>query len=216
MNHFWFHRAPVSNYNKQILKRANTNRWDIQRAHYQAKKVLREKEDSDIIKNESLFKRQKVSIIKFNLHFMEGIDWIFLALAIIGILIGALSSPLLSYLNAIIFSNVGNTSENRENLSAEEIMKLNVKEQMNSNIKKQLIFGSIELVGNIMGYGFFGLLCATKIQTQIEYIELGLGSRLGNILMDFFIGVASFIFSFFGSWKLALVLLCFSPLSFIT
>ena len=246
MNHFWFHRAPVSNYNKQILKRANTNRWDIQRAHYQAKKVLREKEDSDIIKNESLFKRQKVSIIKFHLHFMEGIDWLFLALAIIGILIGALSSPLLSYLNAIIFSNVGNTSENRENLSDEEIMKLNVKEQMNSNIKKQLIFGSIELVGNIMGYGFFGLLCkrciynfkkkyfsvilsqeqawfdsanvfefATKIQTQIEYIELGLGSRLGNILMDFFIGVASFIFAFFGSWKLALVLLCFSPLSFI-
>jgi len=40
-------------------------------------------------------------------------------------------------LNAIIFTNVGNTSENRENLTAEEIMKLNVKDQMNSNIKKQ-------------------------------------------------------------------------------
>ena len=65
MNHFWFHRAPVSNYNKQILKRANTNRWDIQRAHYQAKKVLREKEDSDIIKNESLFKRKKLVLLNF-------------------------------------------------------------------------------------------------------------------------------------------------------
>ena len=177
---------------------------------------------------------------------MEGIDWLFLVLAIIGIFIGALASPLLSYLNALIFSNVGNTSEDRENLTEEEIMKLNVKEQMNSNIKKQLIFGSIELVGNIMGYGFFGLLSkrciynfkkkyfslilsqeqawfdsanvfefATKIQAQIEYIEVGLGSRLGNILMDFFIGIASFIFAFFGSWKLSLVLLCFSPLSLI-
>ena len=245
-NRFLFNHVPKSNYNKNILRRANTNRWDINRAHYQAKELLREKEDAEFIKNQFLFHRQKVGIIRFHLHFMEGIDWLFLALAIIGILIGALASPLLSYLNALIFSNVGNTSEDRENLTAEEIMKLNVKEQMNSNIKKQLIFGSIELVGNIMGYGFFGLLSkrciynfkkkyfsvilsqeqawfdsanvyefATKIQTQIEYIELGLGSRLGNILMDIFVGIASLIFAFFGSWKLSLVLLCFSPLSFI-
>ena len=245
-NRFLFNHVPKSNYNKNILQRANTNRWDINRAHYQAKELLREKEDAEFIKNQFLFHRQKVGIIRFHLHFMEGIDWLFLALAIIGILIGALASPLLSYLNALIFSNVGNTSEDRENLTAEEIMKLNVKEQMNSNIKKQLIFGSIELVGNIMGYGFFGLLSkrciynfkkkyfsvilsqeqawfdsanvyefATKIQAQIEYIELGLGSRLGNILMDIFVGIASLIFAFFGSWKLSLVLLCFSPLSFI-
>jgi len=245
-NSFSFHKVPVSNYNKQVFKQASKNSGDIVRAHYRAEELIREKDDKEVIKAQSLFKRKNVSIIRFHLHFMEGIDWLFLCLAIIGIFIGALASPLLSYLNAIIFSNVGNTSEKRENLTAEEIMKLNVKEQMNSNIKKQLIFGSIELIGNIMGYGFFGLLSkrciynfkkkyfslilsqeqawfdsanvfefATKIQTQIEYIELGLGSRLGNILMDFFIGIASFIFAFFGSWKLALVLLCFSPLSLI-
>jgi len=42
---------------------------------------------------------------------MERIDWLFLSLAIIGILIGALALPVLSYLNAIIFSNVGNTQK---------------------------------------------------------------------------------------------------------
>ena len=245
-NSFSFHRAPSANFNKQVLRRVKTNGWDISKAHYQAEVLLRENDDIEFIKNKSLFERKKVGIIRFHLHFMEGIDWLFLVLAIIGIFIGALASPLLSYLNALIFSNVGNTSEDRENLTEEEIMKLNVKEQMNSNIKKQLIFGSIELVGNIMGYGFFGLLSkrciynfkkkyfslilsqeqawfdsanvfefATKIQAQIEYIEVGLGSRLGNILMDFFIGIASFIFAFFGSWKLSLVLLCFSPLSLI-
>ena len=244
-NGFRFNKAPVSDYSKQIFKRTS-NICDIERAHYQAELVLDEKYDSDIIKNQSLFKRQKVSIIQFHLHFMEGIDWLFLFLAIIGICIGALASPILSYLNAIIFTNVGNTSENRENLTAEEIMKLNVKDQMNSNIKKQLIFGSIELVGNIMGYGFFGLLSkrciynfkkkyftailsqeqawfdsanifefATKMQSQLEYIELGIGNRLGNILMDIFIGISAFIFAFFGSWKLSLVLLSFSPLSII-
>ena len=245
-NSFSFHRAPSANFNKQVLRRVKTNGWDISKAHYQAEVLLRENDDIEFIKNKSLFERKNVSIFRFHLHFMEGIDWLFLVLAIIGIFIGAVASPLLSYLNALIFSNVGNTSEERENLTEEEIMKLNVKEQMNSNIKKQLIFGSIELVGNIMGYGFFGLLSkrciynfkkkyfslilsqeqawfdsanvfefATKIQAQIEYIEVGLGSRLGNILMDFFIGIASFIFAFFGSWKLSLVLLCFSPLSLI-
>ena len=245
-NNFRLTRAPVSNYNKQIFKRASSNIWDIERAHYQADLLLKEKEDSEILKDQLLFKRQHVSIFRFHLHFMEGIDWLFLFLAIIGIFVGALASPLLSYLNSIIFSNVGNTSENRENLTAEQIMKLNVKEQMESNIKKQLIFGSCELVGNIMGYGFFGLLSkrciynfkkkylsvilsqeqawfdsanifefATKMQAQIEYIEVGIGSRFGNILMDFFIGLSAFVFAFFGSWKLALVLLCFSPLSII-
>ena len=239
-------RAPISNYNKQIFKKSSTNLWDIEKAHYQADLLLEEKEDSEIIRNQALFKRQNFSILRFHCHFMEGIDWFFLCLAIIGILVGALASPLLSYLNSIIFSNVGNTSEERTDLTAEQIMKLNVKEEMNSNIKKQLIFGSCELVGNVMGYGFFGLLSkrciynfkkkffsvmlsqeqawfdsvnvyefATKMQAQIEYIEVGIGSRLGNILMDFFIGCAAFIFAFFGSWKLALVLLCFCPLSIL-
>ncbi len=245
-NIFRLKKVPVANYNKQIYRRASSNKWDIERAKYQAELLLEQEEDSDIIKNLYLFKRQNVSIFRFHLHFMEGIDWLFLALAIIGIFVSALASPLLSYLNAIIFSNVGNTSESRQDLTAEEIMKLNTKEQMNSNIKKQLIFGSCELVGNIVGYGFFGLLSkrclysfkkkyfslilsqeqawfdstnvyefATKIQAQLEYIDLGLGSRLGNILMDFFIGLSAFVFAFFGSWKLSLVLLCFSPLSLI-
>ena len=245
-NIFTFNRAPLSNYNKQILSRARINRWNISKALYKEKELLREREDVANIVNQSLFERQKVSIFRFHLHFMEGIDWLFLALAIIGILISSLALPLLSYLNAIIFTNVGNTSEDRGSFSEEEIMKLNVKEEMNSNIKYELIFGSIELVGNIMGYGFFGLLSkrcmynfkkkyfsvilsqeqawfdsanvyefATKIQTQLEHVELGLGTGLGNVVMDLFVGIASFIFAFFGSWKLSLVLLCFSPLSII-
>ena len=56
---------------------------------------------------------------------------------------------------------------------------------------------------------------ATKIQAQLEYIELGLGESLGRILVDIFIATASLIFAFFGSWKLTLVLLCFSPISII-
>ena len=154
-NKFMFNQAPTPNFNKRIFGRARINHWDIGKAHYKEKELLRERYDDDFIENQFLFQRQKVSIFRFHLNFMEGIDWLFLSLAIIGILIGALALPVLSYLNAIIFSNVGNTSEDRENLSEEEIMKLNVKEEMNSNVKNELIFGCIELVGNIMGYGCF-------------------------------------------------------------
>ena len=58
-----------------------------------------------------------------------------------------LANPVFSYLNATVYSDVGNTSENSGSLSEEELMKLSVKETMNSNIKKYLIFGSISLVG---------------------------------------------------------------------
>ena len=68
-----------------------------------------------------------------------------------------ISQSCFSYLSATVFSEVGNTSENRGSLSEEELMKLTVKETMNSNIKKQMICGSIALVGGIVGYFFIGL-----------------------------------------------------------
>ena len=245
-NKFRLKKAPSTHYNKQIFRRNTTNLIDIEKAHYEAELLLSENYDPNSIKSQTLFEKRKISVFKFHCHFMQGIDWFFLILAIIGIIIGALASPLLSYLNSIIFTKVGNTSEDRTDLTAEEIMKLNVKDTMNSNIKYHVIFGCIELVGNIIGYGFFGLLSkrciyyfkkrffslilsqeqgwfdtanvyefATKIQSQIEYMELGLGSRLGNFIMDFFIGISAIIFAFFGSWKLSLVLLCFSPIAIL-
>ena len=193
-----------------------------------------------------MFDSKDISIFKFYCHLLDGIDYLYLILCILGILVCALAGPVLSYLNATVYSKVGNTSEYRTDLTSEEIMKLNVKETMESNIKKQMIYGSVSLVGNIVGYGFLGLLSskclynfkkkyfslilsqeqgwfdttnvfefATKIQSQLEYFELGLGEGLGRFLVDIFIGTAAFIFSFFGSWKLTLVLLCFSPLSII-
>ena len=239
-------KAPTSNYNNQIYKRSSTSKFDIEKAHYEAELLLDETDDSTILKNQSMFEPINVNIFKFYYHLLEGIDWLYLVLGILGILVCALGGPVLSYLNATVYSNVGNTSEYRSDLTSEEIMKLNVKETMESNVKKQMIYGSASLVGNIVGYHFLGLLSsrclytfkkryftvilsqeqgwfdttnvfefATKIQAQLEYIELGLGEGLARVLVDIFIGIASLIFAFFGSWKLSLVLLCFTPLSII-
>ena len=52
---------------------------------------------------------------------------------------------------------------------------------------------------------------ATKVQAQLEYIELGMGENFCVLFVIVSIGIASLIFGFFGPWKLALVLLCFFP-----
>ena len=241
-------RAPTSDYNNQIFQRltSTASKFDIEKAHYEAEQLLEEEDNSSMLTNQSMFDRKDISIFKFYCHLLEGIDWLYLILGILGILVCALAGPVLSYLNATVYSKVGNTSEYRSDLTSEEIMKLNVKDTMESNIKKQMIYGSASLVGNIVGYTFLGLLSskclynfkkkyfslilsqeqgwfdttnvfefATKIQAQLEYIELGLGEGLGRVLVDTFIGTASLIFAFLGSWKLSLVLLCFSPISVI-
>ena len=105
-----------------------------------------------------MFESKHVSIFKFYCHLFEPLDYLFLILGLIGLMIYGLSHTILPYLNANVYSDLGNTSESRENSIEEEIMKQNVKEVMNSNIKKQCIYGSIILVGNSMGYFFLGLI----------------------------------------------------------
>ena len=125
-------------------------------------------------------------------------------------------------------------------------MKLNVKESMNSSMKKQIVCGCISFVGSLIGYFFVGLFStralynfkrkyfrtilsqelgwfdstnafefASKIQSQLEYIEFGIGEWFNKILFNFFYGIISFIFAFFCSWKLSLVILCLLPIVII-
>ena len=237
-------KAPTSNFNNQIFNRSGTSKIDFEKAHYEAELLLEEEGISIDEKQQPMFERKSVSIFKFFCHFLEPIDWLYFALGIIGLLIYALSEPIMDYLSSDVFSKVGDTSESRGSSSSIELMKLTVKETMNSNIKKALIVGSICLVGITIGFFFIGLLCtrclynfkkkyfttilsqeqgwfdscnvfefASKIQSQIEYIELGIGESFIIVLIHIFSCIASFIFSFFGSWKLSLVVLTFTPVT---
>ena len=58
----------------------------------------------------------------------------------IGCLAAGVSTPLIYYLNSMVYTDVGKTSEKRGTLSEEELMKKQVKETMNSNIKKQFLY----------------------------------------------------------------------------
>ena len=239
-------RAPSIGYNKIIYKKSNSSKIDLEKAHYEAELLLEEGDYYSNLEKQIMFESHPVNIFKFHYHLFEPIDWLYLTLTIIGCIICGLSNPIMTYLNADVFSKVGNTSENRSSLSQTELMKLKVKETMNTNIKKQLIYGSIALVGNFIGYSFIGLIgikslynfkkkyfnvilsqeqgwfdstdifqFATKIQSQIEYIELGIGEGLGKVVISCFNAGGSFIFAFFGSWKLTLVIFSLFPLSLL-
>ena len=238
-------KARTTSYNNQILRRLTTTRIDMEKANYNSELVWENERTSE--EDEEVFKRKSVSIIQFFCTLFEPIDWVFFTLGIIGCLAAGISTPLIYYLNSEIYTNVGNTSEKSGSISEEELMKENVKHSMNSNIKKQFIYGFIALVDNFIAYFFIGLICmrslynfkkkyfstifsqeqgwfdstnvfifASKIQSQIEIIETGVGDPLVDDVVKICIVLGCLVFSFFGSWKLTLVILCLSPLMSIT
>ena len=52
---------------------------------------------------------------------------------------------------------------------------------------------------------------ATKVQVQLEQIELGVGEKFGTIVECIATFVAGLIIAFFVSWKLTLIILCVAP-----
>ena len=157
-------------------------------------------------------------------------------------ILSASSSPVLSYLSSDVYSDIGNTSENRGSISEEELMKSIVEDSLNSSIKMTIIIGVVSLIGDFIDYSFGGLFStralynfkrkyfrtilsqelawfdstntfefSSKIQSQIEYIESGIGETFNCCLYEIFSSCLLFIFSYLGSWKLALVISSFLP-----
>ena len=52
---------------------------------------------------------------------------------------------------------------------------------------------------------------ATKVQVQLEQIELGVGEKFGTIVECTATFIAGLIIAFFSSWKLTLIILCVAP-----
>ena len=238
-------KVNTSCHNKEVLRRATTLRISEEKANYETELIWENEET--MMKGQEMFPRKKISPFKFFFHLFEPIDWVYFIIGIIGCLACGISTPLIYYLNSEVYSEVGNTSEQRESLSEEEIMKENVKDTLNSSIKKQLIYGAIALVDNFLSYFFIGListrclytfkkryfkaifaqeqawfdstnvfLFASKIQTQLEYIEFSLGDKIALTLVSICIAIGSLIFAFLGSWKLTLVILCLEPFMIFT
>ena len=52
---------------------------------------------------------------------------------------------------------------------------------------------------------------ATKVQAQLEQIEMGVGDRFGQVILMSSELISGLVVGFISSWKLTLMLLCLSP-----
>ena len=238
-------KAKKSFPNQKILRRATTTRIDLEKVVYQSESIWEQEKEKP--EDEEVFKRKRINIFRLYYILLERIDYLYLILGLIGCLAAGFSTPLVYYLNAEVYSGVGKTSENRENMSAEEIMKQKVKDTLTSSIKKSFIYGSIAFVDNFIGYFFIGILCtkalynfkkiyfrlifsqeqawfdstnifnfASKIQSQLETMETGLGDTLVDCIIKICSLIGALIFAFIGSWKLTLIILCLVPFMLIS
>ena len=105
-----------------------------------------------------MFERQSVSIFRIYCHLFEPIDWLFFVLAIIGSIGAGVSMPIMSYLTSDVYSDVGNTSENRDTAQDIAAMEEIVKDTMDDQIKKQLIYGAVSFVCYFFSVCFWSLI----------------------------------------------------------
>ena len=152
------HRAPSVDFNHKIMKRKHTSQMDLEKAKREAEQLLREGDPNQIMQDKLMFEKQSVSLPRIYCHLFEPIDWVFLFFAIIGSIGAGVSMPIMSYLTSDVYSDVGNTSENRDTVEDLEAMKEIVEDSMNDQIKKQLIYGAVSFVCYFCSVCFWSLI----------------------------------------------------------
>ena len=218
---------------------------DIEKAKREADDLLKGKDPSNA-KSNLLFNEKKISIFHLYGHLNRPVDYFFMFFALIGSVGSGISMPMQAYISSDLFSDVGNTSENRDITNIQQMISL-VKEVFDRQIKRFLIFGAIAFACNFLSVTFWNLVgqrdihhlkfkyfsiilgqeqgwfdqnnafeFATKVQAQLEQVEQGIGDKLGAIFTSVAQCVTGFVIAFITSWKLTLVMLCISPLILAT
>ena len=152
------------------MKRKHTSQIDLEKAQREAQELLEGGDADQMMKDKLMFEQQSVNLFRIYGHLCEPIDWLFVVLAIIGSIGAGVSMPIMSYLSSDVYSDVGNTSESRDSATDIEEMKEIVKETMNDQIKKQLIYGAISFVCNFMSVCFWSLIgnrCVYNLKKNI-------------------------------------------------
>ena len=149
---------PSVDFNHQIMKRKHSSQLDLEKAKKEARDLLKEGNPKQIMKDKLMSEKQSVSLVRILSHFFEPIDWLFCILAFIGSIGSGISMPIMSYFIGDVYSDVGNTSENRYSADAQNEMEQIVKDTMNSQIKKQLITGAVSFVCSFFSVCFWALI----------------------------------------------------------
>ena len=203
------------------------------------------KEISKKVKNKLLFEQKDIGPFKLIFHISSFLEIVLMLIGCLGYIGAGLSDPLTALLLGDTinkFIEINKQMElNENNLVMDEFSDTTRKMVIRFLYVGAICFLSNFLGGLIMGYtslrqihklkkNYFRLLLeqeqswfdennsfelATKVQMQVEQIELGLGDKYGLVLLNFAKIIGGLIISFISSWKLTLVIIALFPLSII-
>ena len=149
---------------KKALLRVVTQYADTKKAKEEAKEFFEKGKSKEIKKEMFMFGKKSVNVVKLYCHFFESIDYLLVTLAIIGSFVSGASVPIMFYLMAQIYSDIGNTSEATVSIEDLPAMMEIVEDSLEDQMKKQLIFGAITFVSK-----FIAISCWTLLGDRVIY-----------------------------------------------
>ena len=221
------------------MSRKTSSFYDYEELRKEAEEMRDLKNAEEELKKNLMFEEKDISLFHIYHHLAEPIDYLYMVLAIIGSIGAGVAMPIMSYFSADLFSDIGNTSEYSDNLEelrdrVEDAFNTQIKRFL---IIGAIIFVANflsicfwTLMGSRMCHrlkrNYFTVILnqeqgwfdannafefATKVQAQLEQVEMGIGEKFGQILTMLSQCIISFIFAFIMSWKITLVMLCIAP-----
>ncbi len=223
----------------QPLSRRTSSFYDLDELRKEAEEMRDADNAEEELKKNLMFDEKDVSLFHIYNHLAEPIDYFYMVLAIIGSIGAGIALPIMSYLSTDLFSEVGNTSEYSDDVDrlmgrVKDAFNKQIKRfLLVGAIVFVCNFLSIcfwTLIGSRMCHrlkrNYFTVILsqeqgwfdannpfefATKVQAQLEQVEMGIGEKFGQIITMCSQCIISFVFAFITSWKLTLVMLCIAP-----
>ena len=221
------------------LERKSSSFYDLEELRREAEEMREAKNADSELKKKLMFDQKDISLFRLYSHLMRKIDILYLILALIGSLGAGLSMPIMAYISSDLMGDIGNTSEyvddplilldRVENAFNTQIKRFLIFGAI-SFVCNFLAICFWCLLGSRMCHNlkrkYFTVILsqeqgwfdannafefATKVQAQLEQIEMGVGEKLGLVIQMVASCIISFIFAFIISWKIALMMLVVAP-----
>ena len=225
----------------QKMSRKASTYVDLELAKLEADKLLSGENADNELKKNLMFEEKSVTIFHLYGHLSQPIDYLYMFLGTIGSIGAGISMPIMAFLSSDLFSDIGNTSESVTSQQIEDmkdVVRKSMNKQIKRFLLFGVLAFVCNFL-NVCFWSLVGQRCihqmkrnyfttilsqeqgwfdahnafefATKVQAQLEQVEMGIGDKFGQIIMMLSQCVTGFIIAFITSWKITLVMLCVAP-----
>ena len=225
----------------QKMSRKASTYVDLELAKIEADKLLSGENADNELKKNLMFEEKSVTIFHLYGHLSQPIDYLYMFLGTVGSIGAGISMPIMAFLSSDLFSDIGNTSESVTSQQIEDmrdIVRKSMNKQIKRFLLFGVMAFVCNFL-NVCFWSLVGQRCmhqmkrnyfttilsqeqgwfdahnafefATKVQAQLEQVEMGIGDKFGQIIMMLSQCVTGFVIAFITSWKITLVMLCVAP-----